>query len=393
MRHMSPGGRGMCRHILACRLILGAACAIAQAPMSRGPEPVTADGVPLDLGTHAIPCAVDWNNDGIQDLVVGYRTADKVALCLNHGTPAAPDLAAPVNLQADGVDIHHASTGCGAPAPWVCDYDADGRKDLLVGAGATGYVHLYRNVGTDAAPILTDAGVLTVSGATLDVGIRATPFVYDWDEDGLDDLLCGDGDGLAHWFRNEGSAPLPMYSTDVLIQAGGTPVSFGYRSAVRVWDWDGDGLVDLLGSGSYTASWCRNVGASGSPVLQAPVRLRAPVPTGGLADIDTGYRMRLETADWNGDGLVDLLIGDDEGYVFAFESYRFRLAGITRNAQSEVTIEWQSADHLAYDVLRGSRPELMIAVALGIASDGNVTSWSDPIAGDARFYSVAVTDD
>ena len=361
--------------------------------MLRGPEPVAADGGTLDLGTHAIPCVVDWNNDGLQDLVVGYRTADKVALCLNRGTSTAPDLAAPVNLQADGVDIHHASSGCGAPAPWVCDYDADGRKDLLVGAGATGYVHLYRNVGTDAAPVLTGGGALTVSGATLDVGIRATPFVYDWDEDGSDDLLCGDGDGRAHWFRNEGSATLPAYSNDVLIEAGGVPVAFGYRSAVRVLDWDGDGLADLLGSGSSTASWCRNVGAGGSPLLRAPVRLRAPVPTGGLADIDTGYRMRLETADWNGDGMVDLLIGDDEGYVFFFESYRFRLTGITRNAEGETTIRWESADHLAYTILRGSSPDLMIAVAFGVVAEGDATSWSDPVAGGARFYGVALPDD
>jgi hypothetical protein len=43
------------------------------------------------------------------------------------------------------VDIGHA-------APFVTDWDGDGRKDLLVGQYGEGLLRLYRNVGERAAP-------------------------------------------------------------------------------------------------------------------------------------------------------------------------------------------------------------------------------------------------
>src|ERR1019366_354195 len=162
----------------------------------------------FDVGTYAIPCVADWNGDGRKDLLVGYQTAGKIALYLNTGSDANPVFTTSVNLQAGGVDIYLPSDGCGAPAPWVCDYDNDGERDLLVGDGAYGhgYVYFYRNTNTDAKPIL-DTGVRLMAGASvLTVSYRATPYLYDWDAGGLKDLLCGHGDGYVYLFRNIGTA-------------------------------------------------------------------------------------------------------------------------------------------------------------------------------------------
>jgi len=61
----------------------------------------------------------------------------------------------------------------------VCDYDHDGKRDLLVGEGASGYVYFYRNTNTDAQPIL-DTGVrLMVGSSPLTVTLRATPYIFD----------------------------------------------------------------------------------------------------------------------------------------------------------------------------------------------------------------------
>jgi hypothetical protein len=233
--------RGTFRKMRAAILALaGAAASASGFPLNAEPiqlrpaEYVRTNGMPLNPGAQAIPCVADWNGDGLEDLIVGYRYADKIAVYLNSGSASSPVFTSLVNLQADGVDLCHPSVGCGAPAPWVCDYDRDGRRDLLVGTGAEGQVYFYRNTNTDAAPQLARGVQLLLNGAPLSVGARATPYLHDWDEDGRPDLLCGDANGRVHLFLNEGTAESPAYARDRLIEAGGAVLNLGYRSALRV---------------------------------------------------------------------------------------------------------------------------------------------------------------
>ena len=67
----------------------------------------------------------------------------------------APDLAPPVRLEAAGKPI---DTDMGYAAPFVCDFDGDGLKDLLVGQFGEGILWIYRNEGTNSEPKLA-AGV------------------------------------------------------------------------------------------------------------------------------------------------------------------------------------------------------------------------------------------
>ena len=253
----------------------------AQPAQLRPAQSLYAGAVPLAPGTYAIPCVTDWNGDGRKDLIVGYQTAGKVALYLNAGSDASPAFTNFVNLQAGGTDIVHISGGCGAPAPFVCDYDSDGKRDLLVGEGNYGNVYFYRNTNTDAAPILAPATALMVGASPLTVGSRATPCLYDWDGDGLRDLLCGDGNGYVSFFKNIGTAQAPAYAAGTRIQAGGKDLNLGIRAVVRLFDWDGDGVKDLVGSSNDGVYWCRNIGSNSSPSLQAPVALRAPLSGSG----------------------------------------------------------------------------------------------------------------
>ena len=64
---------------------------------------------------------------------------------------AAHELAAPVRLEAAGKPI---DTAVGHAAPFVCDFDGDGVKDLLVGQFGDGILWIYRNVGTNKQPKL-----------------------------------------------------------------------------------------------------------------------------------------------------------------------------------------------------------------------------------------------
>jgi hypothetical protein len=346
-----------------------------------------AGAAPLYLGVQAIPCVADWNGDGLLDLILGYRPADKVAVFLNVGASDQPAFGSSTNLQAAGADIRYLSEACGAPAPWVCDYDHDGQRDLLVGTGKEGYVYFHRNVGSDAQPLLASGVQLTVGAAALTVTARATPYVHDWDEDGLEDLLCGVGDGQVCFFRNIGTAQSPAYAPAVLLRAGGAALDLGDRSVVRVFDWDGDGLKDLVGSASYNVSWCRNTNRNSSPVLEPPVAVMAPVAGSGLVAINTGYRMRLELVDWNNDGVLDLLIGRDNGLVNFYEGYRFAVASITRSPSEELVLRWNSAPFVEYDVLSGESPNALdTQLATSLASAGRTTSWTNRAGAGSQFF-------
>jgi hypothetical protein len=67
----------------------------------------------------------------------------------------SPDLAQPVRLEAAGKPI---DTEIGHAAPFVCDFDGDKVKDLLVGQFGKGILWIYRNEGTNSQPKLA-AGV------------------------------------------------------------------------------------------------------------------------------------------------------------------------------------------------------------------------------------------
>ncbi|HEU4394210.1 MAG TPA: FG-GAP-like repeat-containing protein [Planctomycetota bacterium] len=140
-----------------------------------------------------------------------------------------------------------------ASAVCVVDWDADGDLDLLVGDIA-GRVALVRNAGTAKDRAFSKPVPLQAGGADLKVDGDAGPCVADWDGDGLPDLLVGDGQGKVSLFRGAGSrTALSLESARILIPksevAYGKPPKVptrGQRAKVCVADWNGDGRLDLL---------------------------------------------------------------------------------------------------------------------------------------------------
>ncbi|MEO0078846.1 MAG: VCBS repeat-containing protein, partial [candidate division WOR-3 bacterium] len=87
--------------------------------------------------------------------------------------------------------------------PYVFDLDQDGVQDLICGAN-DGYVRFYRNIGTNANPVLASEETLkTVDG----IPTRASGSYYgsrcgfgDWNNDGTPDFLISAFDGLVELF-------------------------------------------------------------------------------------------------------------------------------------------------------------------------------------------------
>jgi len=399
---LSPAGAVLCVWT-ACLVLSAAADPIIQ---FRPGQPIQCNEAPLGAATtYAIPCVVDWNRDGRKDLLVGYQSEGKIALYLNVGTDAQPLFtnSTIINLKTSGGgDIKYPAGGCGAPAPWVCDFDGDGKQDLLVGDGDKGKVYFHRNLNADpnATPILA-AGVPLMVGTnilTVDSRGRATPLVCDWNGDGLNDLLCGDYDGYVWFFRNTNTAQAPIFDSGVKIQAGATNLRLGGslggvgRSFVRLFDFDGDGLRDLVCSSDGGVYWCRNTNSDLNPILQPPVPIYVPV-TNHLVPVITGSipgsRMRSDVADWNNDGVMDLILGDYSGKVYFFEGYRFALTRVTSQPGGQTVLQWNSSSNLNYNILAGSSPgDLLIKVANNLPSGGNTTLWTNTAAGNQQFYRV-----
>jgi len=79
--------------------------------------------------------AVDWNTDGLQDLIYsvagahnGTKDGGSIYLVLNVGTRTTPVFADPVTMCCFGEPIRITNHG---PHPWPGDFDGSGKPDLI----------------------------------------------------------------------------------------------------------------------------------------------------------------------------------------------------------------------------------------------------------------------
>ena len=88
------------------------------------------------------------------------------------------------------------------------------------------------------------------------------------------------------------------------------PAGKSGRRKIELADWDGDGDLDLIVD-SDSAAWYENTGTQEEPVL---------VFRGDLAPRKLpGHNPCPNVADWNGDGRLDLLIGAEDGFLYYFD--------------------------------------------------------------------------
>ena len=74
----------------------------------------------------------------------------------------------------------------------------------------------------------------------------ATTNCADLDGDGDQDLLIGDTSGVVFWARNGGTRTAPRFDKREPLRVGSEPLKVSHKSDAIAVDWDGDGLLDLL---------------------------------------------------------------------------------------------------------------------------------------------------
>lgn len=248
--------------------------------------------------------AVDWDNDGKLDLLAG-DTDGFIWLFRGKGERLFPLFATGERLQAGRGVLSVAASGGHARVD-VCDWNEDGKKDLVVADGA-GTVTLFMNHGSKSKPALAPGERLSVAEKPIQVGGRASVLVCDWNNDGRKDLLLADDKGY-YFCKNMGT---PSLAAPVPVLFGGKKVSYVRPNLGSFVDWDGDGKRDLIGCHfENSIRFYRNIGsgaAGAEPEFADPegvVILQAESP-----QMISGA----DAVDWNGDGDFDILTGQGHG--------------------------------------------------------------------------------
>jgi len=215
---------------------------------------------------------------------------------------------APVKYNHDEIIIGECSY------PFVVDYDMNGKKDLLTGT-KEGKVALFSNTGKENTPDFSEYHFLKAGGKDIDVGTHAAPFVVDYNNDGVKDLLVGNGEGALVYYSNQGSNALPVFSSPIALKdAEGLAIAVDSYYTPCVVDWNGDGKKDLLvGDGEGYIHLYLNISKNSEPQLISSGRVKV-----SDQDLKVGGSAVPFLVDWDNDGRKDLLVGSIEGYIYLF---------------------------------------------------------------------------
>lgn len=130
-----------------------------------------------------------------------------------------------------------------ANATTFADWNNDGKIDLVVGS-IFGGVYTNLNKGTKKEPSFGKRQpVLMSDGKPVKVRGKSFPVLFDWDGDKTRDLLVGGEEGQIFFFKGLANS---KFKKPVALEANGKAIKLGYRTKFCLADWNGDKLVDII---------------------------------------------------------------------------------------------------------------------------------------------------
>lgn len=306
---------------------------------------IMAGDKPIDVYGAPSPNFDDFDNDGDLDIICG-EFLDKFTWFENIGTREKPKYAKGVFLKNETGTL---TMDLEMILPVSLDWDKDGDIDLIVG-DEDGRVAFVENTGLteEHMPIFKSPKYFQQKAEHVKFGALVTPFSVDWDDDGDEDLICGNSAGHIAFIENLDGGDTPKWAAPKLLEAdakviriqanengsiqGPCEAKWGYTT-LSVADWNNDGLKDIIANSIWgKIVWYENIGTKGQPQLakEKPInvewRTTAPKPVWNWWNpepktLATQWRTTPTAIDWNKDNYTDLIVLDHEGYLSYFERY------------------------------------------------------------------------
>lgn len=193
------------------------------------------------------------------------------------------------------------------------DVNGDGIRDIFSGSYTKG---LFYFLGKDNGTFADKVGLKDVSGKAVNPSSALGAKLFDWDGDGDLDVVTGTISGPVYFIENVGDM---KFGEAVEMTSGGKPI-YASDGGVCFGDFDGDGLTDLvLGDDNGLAIYyCPKLGATELGEPQYIVKNENPWELKKFKDSKTlvltepnpGTRLKPCVTDWNGDGKLDIIVGD-----------------------------------------------------------------------------------
>ncbi len=333
----------------------------------------------LGVGLWAWPLPMDWDSDGDLDLVVSCPDVpfNGTYFFENKGDdPKLPTFKPPArlgpalrNVQLSVVDgkprllvpgreftaffeeefrktrAHKVSLGDKGKTranQWrLVDYDGDGILDMIIGLGLWsdygwdnafdengkwtrgplhGHVYFARNRGSNKLPIYEKPQRLHAAGKPIDVFGMPSPNLADFDGDGDLDLICGEFlDGFTY-FRNDGTRKEPVFANGEKLSRDGKALAMTVQMITpTAIDWDRDGDVDLVvGDEDGRVALVENTGQLAENKI--PIFERPRYFQQEARELKFGALVTPNSVDWDGDGDEDLICGNTAGHIAFIEN-------------------------------------------------------------------------
>ena len=270
----------------------------------------------IDYGTGAQPVFVDYNQDGLQDLVVGNKSFfvsggnrnARVYLYENVGSATTPSY----ELKNDDLfGLNAFSQNSWRFTPTFGDLDGDGDLDALIGE-EFGNLFYAENIAGAGNPFQFNTA--TFGYQNIDVGQSSRPQLIDMNRDGLPDLVIGERNGNLNYFENTGTINHPIFPEDPSnnffgkVDAREINQVTGY-SAPTVLEMDGSYQL-YVGNETGKVLVYENIDGNLSGTFTKT--------NTNLGEVQVGGEIHPTFADINKDGFLEMAIGNFRGGLTFF---------------------------------------------------------------------------
>ena len=207
----------------------------------------------------------DWRRSGVLDFLIGNYFGE-VLFIPNAGSARQPVFRQPSTIESARIPTSEKkSYWANLLAPVAADWNGNGKLDLITGEGtySADSIHLIENTGAGSLPKFTDEKRTTIAYG--DGREHLIPTVADYDGDGNLDLIVADRSGEVGVYLNPGKGKNTELKRVSTISFGGSSKLPGLVSPCAA-DFNGDGLFDLIiGEPNGHIAVALNTGTKGQP--------------------------------------------------------------------------------------------------------------------------------